>query len=100
MGGPLVFVPQLMMSGTFIPVQAIPSYLRWMQYFCFLQYAVKMLAIVEFRRTDPMLRRLIFRTMEVDPELTEVYIGILVLMCTGFACVAVWLLNRKARSIY
>jgi len=98
--GPLVFVPQLMMSGTFIPVQAIPLYLRWMQYFCFLQYAVKMLAIVEFRRTDPMLRRLIFRTMEVDPELTHVYIGILILMCLFFSCIAIWLLNKKAHSIY
>jgi len=71
-----------------------------MQYFCFLQYAVKMLAIVEFRRTDPMLRRLIFRTMEVDPELTHVYIGILILMCLFFSCIAIWLLNKKAHSIY
>lgn len=35
--GPLVFVPQLLMSGTFIPVQAIPQFLRWMQYISFLQ---------------------------------------------------------------
>mmetsp|Transcript_103244 Transcript_103244/g.296340 ORF Transcript_103244/g.296340 Transcript_103244/m.296340 type:complete len:677 (+) Transcript_103244:59-2089(+) len=97
---PLVFVPQLMMSGTFIPVQAIPSYLRWMQYGCFLQYAVKMLAVVEFRRVDPMLRRLIFRTMEVDPELMTVYVATLMLMCLCFSCVAVGLLNKKAHSIY
>merc|ERR1712232_1508096 len=66
--GPLVFAPQLLMSGTFIPVQAIPSYLRWMQYFSFLQYAVKLLAIAEFGNTDTMLQRLIYRTMEVDPN--------------------------------
>merc|ERR1712187_684757 len=98
--GPLVFAPQLLMSGIFIPVQAIPPYLRWMQYFCFLQYAVKMLAIVEFRRAKPMLRRLIFRTMEVDPELTNVYVGILLLMCLFFSVVAIRLLNKKAHSIY
>jgi len=98
--GPLVFAPQLLMSGTFIPVQAIPSFLRWMQYFCFLQYAVKMLAIVEFRRADPMLRRLIFRTMEVDPELTNVYIGILMAMCVLFSLLAIRQLTRKAHSIY
>lgn len=98
--GPLVFVPQLLMSGTFIPVQAIPHFLRWMQYISFLQYAVKLLAIVEFRRTDPMLRRLIFRTMEVDPELTEVYIGTLILMCVVFALVAIKLLSGKAHSVY
>jgi len=98
--GPLVFIPQLLMSGTFIPVQAIPSYMRWMQYFCFLQYAVKMLAIAEFRRTDPVLRRLIFRTMEVDPDLARVYVAILLLMCAGFSCAAVGLLARKAHSVY
>jgi len=98
--GPLVFVPQLLMSGTFIPVQAIPACMRWMQYGCFLQYAVKMLAIVEFRRTDPMLRRIIFRTMEVDPELRNTYMGILGLMCFFFSCAAIKLLREKAHSVY
>eukprot|EP00931_Biecheleriopsis_adriatica_P059187 TRINITY_DN35378_c0_g1_i1.p1 TRINITY_DN35378_c0_g1~~TRINITY_DN35378_c0_g1_i1.p1 ORF type:complete len:659 (-),score=110.24 TRINITY_DN35378_c0_g1_i1:40-2016(-) len=98
--GPLVFVPQLLMSGTFIPVQAIPPILRWMQYISFLQYAVKLLAIVEFRRTDPMLRRLIFRTMEVDPELTGFYAGTLLLMCLAFSAFAIKLLREKANSVY
>lgn len=98
--GPLVFVPQLLMSGTFIPVQAIPSCMRWMQYFCFLQYAVKLLAIVEFRKTDIMLRRLIFRTMEVDPELQYVYILLLCMMLVFFSCVAIKILNERAHSIY
>ncbi|CAE8588340.1 unnamed protein product, partial [Polarella glacialis] len=98
--GPLVFVPQLLMSGTFIPVQAIPQYMRWMQYISFLQYAVKLLAIVEFKRTDPMLRRLIFRTMEVDPDLTSTYASTLLLMCLAFSVVAIELLRRKAHSIY
>jgi len=98
--GPLVYAPQLLMSGTFIPVQAIPSYLRWMQYVSFLQYAVKMLAIVEFRRTDPMLRRLIFGIMEVDPDLVHAYVALLVAMCIVFSFVAIQLLNKKAKSIY
>mmetsp|Transcript_62819 Transcript_62819/g.141918 ORF Transcript_62819/g.141918 Transcript_62819/m.141918 type:complete len:690 (+) Transcript_62819:58-2127(+) len=98
--GPLVFVPQLLMSGTFIPVQAIPPFMRWMQYFSFLQYGVKILASVEFRRTAPMLRRIIFRTMEVDPELTHVYICLLFLMCLVFSCVAVRILTQKAHSVY
>mmetsp|Transcript_27250 Transcript_27250/g.63437 ORF Transcript_27250/g.63437 Transcript_27250/m.63437 type:complete len:400 (-) Transcript_27250:50-1249(-) len=98
--GPLVFVPQLLMSGTFIPVQAIPHFLRWLQYISFLQYAVKLLAIVEFRRTDPMLQRLIFRTMEVDPELTRVYVLTLILMCVAFALLAIKLLSGKAHSVY
>lgn len=98
--GPLVFVPQLMMSGTFIPVKAIPAYLRWMQYFCFLQYAVKLLAVVEFRRTDPAVRRLIFRTMEVNPDLTGVYVTLLIILSIVFSWSAIFLLSKKAHSIY
>merc|ERR1712032_229924 len=98
--GPLVFVPQLLMSGTFIPVQAIPSYMRWMQYVCFLQYAVKVLTIVEFKKADPMLRRVIFRTMQVDPDLIGSYVGALILMCLAFSIVAVKILTQKAHSVY
>jgi len=98
--GPMVFVPQLLMSGTFIPVHAIPSCLRWMQYISFLQYAVKLLAIVEFRKTDPMLRKLIFQTMEVDPALTNAYVCTLILMSVVFSCLAVQLLANKAQGVY
>lgn len=98
--GPLVFIPQLLMSGTFIPVRAIPSFLRWMQYLSFLQYAVKLLSIVEFRRSDPLLRRLIFKTMEVNADFEAVYFGCLVVLCLCFSCTAVVLLSRRAQSIY
>eukprot|EP00927_Polykrikos_kofoidii_P075047 TRINITY_DN7110_c0_g2_i1.p1 TRINITY_DN7110_c0_g2~~TRINITY_DN7110_c0_g2_i1.p1 ORF type:complete len:673 (-),score=101.19 TRINITY_DN7110_c0_g2_i1:30-2048(-) len=98
--GPLIVAPQMLMSGTFIPVRAIPAYLRWMQYFSFLQYAVKLMTIVEFRHTHPMMRRLIFRTMQVDPDLAHIYIGVLVAMSVGFSFVAVRQLNHKAHSIY
>ncbi|CAE7743464.1 w, partial [Symbiodinium sp. CCMP2456] len=47
--GPLVFVPQMLFSGVFIPVSHMPVYLRWMQYCSFLQYAIKVLGIVEFQ---------------------------------------------------
>mmetsp|Transcript_16906 Transcript_16906/g.39352 ORF Transcript_16906/g.39352 Transcript_16906/m.39352 type:complete len:697 (+) Transcript_16906:80-2170(+) len=98
--GPLVFTPQLLMSGTFIPVKAIPGVLRWMQYICFLQYAVKLLALVEFSQTDPTLRRLIFRTMEVNPELIMMYLALLLLMAVCFSWAAIVILTRKANSIY
>mmetsp|Transcript_12304 Transcript_12304/g.28810 ORF Transcript_12304/g.28810 Transcript_12304/m.28810 type:complete len:687 (+) Transcript_12304:94-2154(+) len=98
--GPLVFTPQLLMSGTFIPVKAIPGVLRWMQYICFLQYAVKLLAIAEFSQTDPTLRRLIFRTMEVNPELTGMYMALLLCMAVCFSWAAIVILTRKANSIY
>lgn len=98
--GPLVFVPQLVMSGTFIPVKAIPPYLRWMQYFCFLQYAVKLLALVEFGNTDPVVRRLIFRTMEVNADHAILYVLALVILCILFSWIAVQLLTRKAQSMY
>jgi len=29
---PLIFIPQILFCGVFVPVSAIPSYLRWCQY--------------------------------------------------------------------
>merc|ERR1712187_389480 len=43
--GPIIFVPQMLFSSVFIPVSHMPPYLRWMQYFSFLQYAIKVLGI-------------------------------------------------------
>merc|ERR1740129_2442669 len=47
--GPLIFVPQLLFSGVYMPMCHMPAYLRCLQYCSFLQYAIKVLVIVEFR---------------------------------------------------
>lgn len=45
---PLVFVPQLLFSGFFIPINKIPVVLRWAQYLCSLKYALNLMVLAEF----------------------------------------------------
>jgi len=46
--GPLVLLPQMLFSGLFVPINAIPTSLRWVQYICPLKYAINLMGIVEF----------------------------------------------------
>merc|ERR550537_1628820 len=46
---PLIFVPQIIFSGIFIPISLIPKALRWLQYLCALKYAINLGCIVEFQ---------------------------------------------------
>eukprot|EP01064_Diplonema_japonicum_P029719 TRINITY_DN4874_c0_g2_i1.p1 TRINITY_DN4874_c0_g2~~TRINITY_DN4874_c0_g2_i1.p1 ORF type:complete len:707 (+),score=93.12 TRINITY_DN4874_c0_g2_i1:55-2121(+) len=46
---PLLFVPQILFSGFFIPTSQIPSFMSWAQYLCSLKYGVNLLTIAEFR---------------------------------------------------
>jgi hypothetical protein len=47
---PLVFVPQIMFCGFFVPVDEIPVYLRWAQYVCALKYGLNLIVIEELKR--------------------------------------------------
>lgn len=50
---PLLFVPQLLFAGFFIPINQIPYWLRWAQYLCSLKYAINMVTILEFALQTP-----------------------------------------------
>lgn len=52
---PLIFVPQLFFSGTFIPITRIPVWLRWIQWIAPLKYAVNLMALAEFPNGSPVL---------------------------------------------
>jgi energy-coupling factor transporter ATP-binding protein EcfA2 len=45
---PLLFVPQLLFAGFFIPINEIPFWLRWPQYLCTLKYSLNLLMLLEF----------------------------------------------------
>mmetsp|Transcript_5789 Transcript_5789/g.21073 ORF Transcript_5789/g.21073 Transcript_5789/m.21073 type:complete len:644 (-) Transcript_5789:986-2917(-) len=45
---PLAFVPQLLFAGFFVKIDLIPSFLRWVQYLCFLKFAINLALIFEF----------------------------------------------------
>lgn len=45
---PLLFVPQLLFAGFFIPITSIPEWLQWPEYLCSLKYSINIVTIVEF----------------------------------------------------
>lgn len=49
---PLLFVPQMLFVGFFVPTQQIPVFLRWCQYLCGLKYGMNIIMLTEF---DPDL---------------------------------------------
>lgn len=46
---PVLFVPQLLFAGFFVPTDFIPIWLRWAQYLCSLTFAVRLMLDGEFR---------------------------------------------------
>ncbi|CAJ1393309.1 unnamed protein product [Effrenium voratum] len=96
--GPLVFVPQMLFSGVFIPVSHMPVYLRWMQYFSFLQYAIKVLGIVEFRHVPH--KELVLDAQDILEDSLWVYVGLLVLMVLIFSLTGIQMLRNKATHLF
>lgn len=45
---PVLFVPQLLFAGFYVPTGFIPIWLRWVQYLCSLTYAVRIALEAEF----------------------------------------------------
>mmetsp|Transcript_5238 Transcript_5238/g.11658 ORF Transcript_5238/g.11658 Transcript_5238/m.11658 type:complete len:706 (+) Transcript_5238:148-2265(+) len=96
--GPLVFVPQMLFSGVFVPVGLIPRYLRWGQYLCFLQYAIKVLGIVEFQNVPH--REMLFESQDIHAEETILYILILVLIVFFFSAVGLLMLRQRTKHLF
>merc|ERR1719218_221713 len=63
---PLIFVPQILFTGIFIPIGLIPVWLRWLQYLCALKYAINLGCVVEFADL-PMGREFLKSNQNIDP---------------------------------
>jgi len=50
---PVIFLPQILFSGVFVPISDIPVVLRWVQYLCSLKYAINLVTLLEFHDTVP-----------------------------------------------
>jgi ABC-type multidrug transport system ATPase subunit/ABC-type multidrug transport system permease subunit len=48
---PMIFMPQILFSGFFVPPDLIPVWLRWLQYIFPLTYAVKLVMVAQFADT-------------------------------------------------
>lgn len=45
---PIAVMPQIIFSGLIVSIKGMPKWISWIQYICFLPYAVKLLCINEF----------------------------------------------------
>ena len=45
---PILYVPQMLFAGFFVATSLIPVWLRWVQYVCFLTYAIRIGLLAEF----------------------------------------------------
>lgn len=50
---PVIFLPQILFSGVFVPISNIPVVLRWIQYLCSLKYAINLVTLLEFHDVVP-----------------------------------------------
>jgi ABC-type multidrug transport system permease subunit len=52
---PVIYLPQILFSGLFVPIGTVPYWIRWFQYLSYLKYGINMLFIVEFGPDYPAL---------------------------------------------
>lgn len=95
---PLLFVPQILFSGIFIPIRLIPEGLQWLQYLCALKYAVNLACVVEFESL-PMGRDFLKETQNIDPDKKWLYVAIMVGIFFAFRSLAMINLRRHARFV-
>jgi len=96
---PLIFVPQIMFAGIFIPIGLVPVWLRWLQYICALKYAINLGCVVEFDYS-PVFKAELKQTQNIDPDQAWLYALILACIFVGFRFLAMLNLRRKAQFVF
>ena len=107
---PLIFVPQILFAGIFIPNSQIPSFLRWAQYLCSLKYGINLLTIAEFK-TIPFEEGTIehenaslqvdalMSNLDITPSHEWTYFLIMCAVFVGFRMVAFVVLAKKGSTL-
>lgn len=95
---PLLFVPQIIFSGVFIPTNLVPVGLRWLQYICALKYAINLGCIVEYDGIPG--GQILFKQMSIEPDKAWLYTAILVGIFVVFRTLAMSALRKRARFVY
>lgn len=91
---PIVFLPQIIFSGLIISIQAMPDWIAWMQYICFLPYAMKLLCINEFGCADIEL----FTSNDIQCSNIAFNGGMLIFIASLFRLVALLALKVNPKS--
>lgn len=100
---PMLFMPQIMFAGFFIPMQQIPVWLRWLQYICSLKYGINLLLLNEFSSSVPSCHGDAARNCEVtlddndiEPSHWYIYVIILLGIYFGLRTLACYFLARAS----
>jgi len=97
---PLIFVPQILFTGFFIPISRIPKVLRWVQWTCFLKFGVNMLMIVELFDEDESDKQVVFDKLDIVESSWAIYFTILIMIPVITRTLAAFFAGRGASSAY
>ena len=113
---PLIAVPQILFTGIFLSIDAIPSWIRWIQFLCPLKYAVNLMFIVEFQPDKCTFAcsdddsvcinaalancQRILDSIDVQPEKKGTYAAILIALFVLYRVGGLMLLRSKAKTVY
>ncbi|GAB5353793.1 hypothetical protein AAMO2058_000064500 [Amorphochlora amoebiformis] len=94
---PLVFVPQMLFAGFFVPIQTIPSYLRWSQWLCTLKYSINIMLLTEFTEDTPPVNALLHENTVKRDDLWF-YVGMLLVLFFAFRMLGMIALSFRSQT--
>jgi len=97
---PLLYVPQILFAGFFIPITQIPAILRWGQWLCFLKYGINMLMIVELFDEDETDKQQVFGRLDIEESNWALYLSVLLMIPVVTRMLAALFAARAADSAY
>lgn len=103
---PVLFVPQLLFAGFYVPPGFIPAWLRWVQYVCSLTYAVRLALEAEFGECadNPSFNPNFCETLLQASNVYQIpiygYWLILIALFVFFRVSALLVLKKKAMSFF
>lgn len=97
---PLLYVPQILFAGFFIPITQIPAILRWGQWLCFLKYGINMLMIVELFDEDETDKQQVFGRLDIEESNWALYLSVLLMIPVVTRMFAAFFAARAADTAY
>ncbi len=104
---PLLFVPQMLFVGFFVPTSSIPIFLRWAQYLCSLKYAMNLVLLTEFNSALDSCKgaaatncQAVLDNNNIKDDQFWLYIVLLFVLFFAFRVLAAIVLTEKAKKFY
>jgi ABC-type multidrug transport system ATPase subunit len=103
---PILYVPQMLFAGFFVATSLIPVWLRWVQYVCFLTYAIRIGLLAEFEScandvTNPLSAKncqTILDSTSAKGDQKWLYWMILFILFAAFRLCALYVLRSKSKA--